>query len=52
MFEKTVCAPADPVFGLIERFNLDSNPDKINLSVGAYQNEQGITPIMACVKSA
>lgn len=52
MFENTLLAPADPVFGLIEQYNLDSNPDKINLSVGAYQDEDGVTPIMQCVKSA
>ena len=52
MFENTLQAPADPVFGLIEQYNLDSNPDKINLSVGAYQNEEGVTPIMECVKLA
>lgn len=52
MFENTPLAPADPVFGLIEQYNLDSNPDKINLSVGAYKNEENQTPILQCVKEA
>jgi aspartate/tyrosine/aromatic aminotransferase len=52
MFEQIPKAPADPVFGLIDQYNLDSNPDKINLSVGAYKNEKGQTPILRCVKSA
>ncbi len=52
MFENTQKAPADPVFGLIEQYNLDPNPDKINLSIGAYQNEQGQTTILECVKLA
>ncbi|HMP78153.1 MAG TPA: amino acid aminotransferase [Pirellulaceae bacterium] len=45
-------APADPVFGLAEAFRLDTNPQKINLTVGAYQNDDGLTPVMDCVKHA
>lgn len=52
MFDHTQKAPADPVFGLIEQYNLDPNPDKINLSIGAYKDEQGQTAILQCVKSA
>lgn len=52
MFDHTQKAPADPVFGLIEQYNLDPNPDKINLSIGAYKDEQGQTGILQCVKSA
>lgn len=52
MFDQTQKAPADPVFGLIEQYNLDPNPNKINLSIGAYKDEQGQTGILQCVKSA
>ena len=52
MFDKTPLAPADPVFGLIEQYKLDQNPEKINLSVGVYQNEAGQTPVMQAVQQA
>src|SRR4030095_8173829 len=45
-------APPDAILGLAEAFKLDPNPRKINLSVGVYKDEQGNTPILACVKEA
>ena len=38
MFEKVPIAPPDPILGLTELFKADPNPDKINLSVGVYQD--------------
>ncbi|MEQ1903437.1 MAG: amino acid aminotransferase [Pirellulaceae bacterium] len=52
MFEKLTVAPPDPVFGLAEAFRNDKNPRKINLTVGAYQTEDGLTPVLDCVKRA
>lgn len=52
MFEKVQMAPADPILGLTEAFKLDPNPNKINLSVGVYQDATGKTPVMECVKEA
>ncbi len=52
MFEKVQIAPPDPILGLGELFKADSNPDKINLSVGVYQDDNGVTPVMDCVKEA
>ena len=34
MFESAPLNPPDAIFGLIEQFKKDTNPDKINLSVG------------------
>ncbi len=45
-------APPDAIMGLTEAFKKDSNPDKINLGVGVYQDDTGVTPIMECVKEA
>lgn len=45
-------APADPILGLNDAFNSDSRSDKINLGVGVYKDEAGVTPIMAAVKTA
>jgi aspartate/tyrosine/aromatic aminotransferase len=52
MFETLSTAPPDPILGLTEAYNKDPNPDKINLSVGVYQDASGNTPILRCVKQA
>ena len=52
MFEKVQVAPPDPILGLTEMFKADPNPDKINLSVGVYQDAAGKTPVLATVKEA
>ena len=52
MFEHIELAPPDPVFGLAEAFRSDPRPEKINLTVGAYQTDAGVTPVLNCVKTA
>lgn len=52
MFENVQIAPPDPILGLTELFKADPNPDKINLSVGVYQDAQGKTPVLETVKAA
>jgi aspartate/tyrosine/aromatic aminotransferase len=52
MFDSLPQAPPDPILGLGEAFQSDPRPGKINLSVGVYKDEQGKTPILACVKEA
>lgn len=52
MFENIEQAAPDPILGLTEVYNADPNPDKINLGVGIYQNEQGKTPVLPSVKRA
>ena len=51
-FDAVEMAPVDPIIGLTELFRADANPHKINLSIGVYQNEQGVNPVMAAVKQA
>ena len=45
-------APADPIMGLTEEFKKDTFQNKINLSVGAYRNENGDPYILDTVKEA
>lgn len=45
-------APPDAIMGLTEAFRNDTNPGKINLSVGVYKDSQGETPVLECVKKA
>lgn len=52
MMEHLEPAPPDSIFGLNDQFLRDSNPDKINLTVGVYQDEHGRTPIMRCISLA
>ncbi len=52
MFDQLTPAPPDPILGLTEAFAEDPNPDKLNLTVGVYQDATGRTPILRCVKEA
>jgi aromatic-amino-acid transaminase len=52
MFEQVSMAPADPILGLTDAFKKDPRVEKINLGVGIYKNEDGLTPILASVKEA
>lgn len=52
MFESMDKAPADPIMGITELYNTDTNPKKINLSMGVFKDEQGNTPLLDCVKEA
>jgi aspartate/tyrosine/aromatic aminotransferase len=52
MFENIEMAPRDAILGLTEAFVSDPNRDKINLSVGVYQDASGRTPILDVVREA
>ncbi|GAA0235284.1 amino acid aminotransferase [Marinomonas primoryensis] len=52
MFEHIQAAPADPILGLNDAYKKDPNPNKINLGVGVFKDEQGNTPILKAVKQA
>lgn len=52
MFENIQSAPPDAILGLAEKFRNDPNPNKVNLTVGVYKDEQGLTPILGTVKEA
>ena len=45
-------APRDPILGVTEAFNADTNPKKVNLGVGVYYDENGKVPLLECVKRA
>ena len=52
LFELVTAAPPDPILGLSEAFRNDPNPDKINLTVGVYQDETGVSPVLDSVREA
>jgi aromatic-amino-acid transaminase len=45
-------APRDPILGLIETYNADKNPAKVNLGVGVYCGDDGKIPLLECVQRA
>ena len=52
MWKSVTAAPPDSILGLTEAFKNDTNPDKVNLGVGVYKDDQGITPVLESVKEA
>ena len=51
-FTAVEMAPRDPILGLNEQFNADTNPAKVNLGVGVYFDDNGKLPLLACVQAA
>lgn len=52
MFQVLPHLAADPILGLSAAFKQDTNPNKIDLGVGVYKDEQGNTPIVSAVAKA
>ena len=52
MFTAVEMAPRDPILGLNEQFNADTNPNKVNLGVGVYYDDSGKLPLLQCVRAA
>lgn len=52
IFTQVELAAADPILGLTDAFKADKRTDKVNLGVGIYKNEAGLTPILKSVKQA
>ncbi|MCF8795285.1 aromatic amino acid transaminase [Xanthomonas campestris] len=42
--------PGDPILGLTEAYNADSRPNKVNLGVGIYYDENGRIPLLRAVQ--
>ncbi|MGY4829571.1 amino acid aminotransferase [Sphaerotilaceae bacterium SBD11-9] len=52
LFAAVEMAPRDPILGLNEQFNADPNPNKVNLGVGVYYDDNGKLPLLKCVQQA
>lgn len=44
--------PPDPILGVTEAFKRDTNPNKINLGVGAYRGDDGKPFVLSSVRKA
>ncbi|MCP4469085.1 MAG: aspartate/tyrosine/aromatic aminotransferase [Gammaproteobacteria bacterium] len=52
MFENIAESRSDPLLQLIADYAADTRPDKIDLGVGVFKDENGQTPVLASVKAA
>ena len=52
LFSAVEMAPRDPILGLNEQFAADTNPQKVNLGVGVYYDDNGKLPLLECVRQA
>ena len=52
LFSSVEMAPKDPILGLTETFLADQRPEKVNLGVGVYYDDQGKLPLLKAVKRA
>ena len=52
MFEHIQPYAGDPIFALVDAFNADPRPAKVNLSIGIYFDEQGRLPVLPSVQAA
>ncbi len=50
LFASVEMAPGDPILGLTEAFVADPRPNKVNLGVGIYTDEQGRVPVFKAVQ--
>ncbi|MEH8015970.1 aspartate/tyrosine/aromatic aminotransferase [Rheinheimera muenzenbergensis] len=52
MFAQLQPVATDPILGLMAAYKEDPNPNKVDLGVGVYKDEQGHTAVLKCVKQA
>ena len=52
MFEDVADYPVDPIMIGMDYFAADPRKEKLNLTVGIYQDAQGETPVLEAVKRA
>ncbi|MEM9255095.1 MAG: amino acid aminotransferase [Pseudomonadota bacterium] len=44
--------PADPILGLVAACREDPNPNKVDLTVGIYMNDEGLCPVFDAIRKA
>lgn len=52
MLDRLPRLPDDPILGLAAACRADPNPDKVDLTVGIYMDEQGVCPVFDAIKRA
>ena len=52
MFQNLERLPDDPILGLAAAARADTNPDKVDLTVGIYMDESGVCPVFEAIQKA
>ncbi|MFV0279058.1 MAG: aromatic amino acid transaminase [Parahaliea sp.] len=52
MLDQLPLLPPDPILGLAAAARADTNPDKVDLTVGIYMDEAGVCPVFEAVQLA
>lgn len=52
MFFEVEPKPGDPILALMAAYRADESPDKVDLGVGVYQEDDGSTPVLQAVRLA
>ncbi|WP_432724065.1 aspartate/tyrosine/aromatic aminotransferase [Jeongeupia wiesaeckerbachi] len=52
MFAHVDTYPGDPILSLVEAFQRDTRPEKVNLGIGIYYDESGVIPLLPSVTQA
>lgn len=52
MLDRLPRLPDDPILGLAALCRADDNPDKVDLTVGIYMDEQGVCPVFGAISAA
>ena len=52
MFERVEFYAGDPILGLMVEYAKDTNPNKVNLGVGVFYDDDGVLPVLECVRTA
>ncbi len=52
MLDRLQPVPADPLLGITTAFRADTSAGKVDLGVGVYRDERGVTPIMRSVRES
>ena len=42
--------PPDVIFGIVEAYNRDTHPQKVNLGIGAYRDDDGKPYVLPVVR--
>ncbi|EFA86317.1 aspartate aminotransferase [Heterostelium album PN500] len=52
LFTNVPLAPVDPIIGVSQAYKADPSPNKVDVSVGAYRDEQAKPYVLKCVRAA
>jgi aspartate/tyrosine/aromatic aminotransferase len=52
MLDRLTPVPADPLLGITTAFRADPDSGKVDLGVGVYRDDTGVTPIMKAVRES